>query len=488
MRYVRRVFVILLLAAGVAGIVALEQRENKELEGATAAEVELPGFPVVPPQRRISSSWFCPGVAAGDGVEAGSVSIANPSDTDLTASVSFLSDGEREVETVIVAPRSRTEVESIRGRTVGVVVPVVEIIGEVGTVEQQLIYAAGDVTSQCVTSTASEWFFADGWTVEGSSERIVITNPYPESAVVNVSFTTREGKRTPTNLQGLIVGPRRARSLSMSTEGAEGESILAVHVTASTGKIVASRAQHYLGGGRLGYSTTVGTPAALTKWWFAAGRTGPNVTESLVVFNPNEEDESVTVVFFGEGISVDPATLGDQSGVTPISTVLIPAGEVVSIDTNNVADLPKGDHAMFVSSIGGLPLVVEHVISQQTSRGTFTAITNGIPDELASSTWRVPSGLLDGAASALAIANTSGDTGTFSLSAIGPGGEFTYPGFEAVPLGPGGVVNLGIPQGATTGEVIIRATVPIVVQRRMDRGHDLVGFSLVSALPVMVRR
>jgi hypothetical protein len=96
--------------------------------------------------------------------------------------------------------------------------------------------------------------------------------------------------------------------------------------------------------------------------------------------------------------------------------------------------------------------------------------------------------LLDGAASALAIANTSGDAGTFSLSAIGPGGEFTYPGFEAVPLGPGGVVNLGIPQGATTGEVIIRATVPIVVQRRMDRGHGLVGFSLVSGLPVLERR
>jgi hypothetical protein len=368
MRLARRLFVMLLVAVGIAGIVALEQRESEQQEGATAAAVELPGFPAVPPQKRISSSWFCPGVAAGDGVEAGSVSIANPSDTELTASVSFLSDGEREIEVVTVPPRTRTQVESIRGRTVGVVVPVVEIIGEVGTVEQQLIYAAGDVTSQCVTSTAPEWFFADGWTVEGSSERIVITNPYPESAVVNVSFTTREGKRTPTNLQGLIVGPRRARSLSMSTEGAEGEPILAVHVTASTGKIVVSRAQHYLGGGRLGYSTTVGTPAALTKWWFAAGRTGPNVSESLVVFNPNEEDESVTVVFFGDGISVDPATLGDQSGVTPISTVLIPAGEVVSIDTNNVADLPKGDHAMFVSSTGGLPLIVEHVITQQTSR------------------------------------------------------------------------------------------------------------------------
>jgi hypothetical protein len=488
MRYVRRTLVVLLIVAGVAGIVALERMEVDKSEGASAAIIDYPGFPMVPDQRRISSSWFCPGVAAGDGVEAGNIAIANPSETDISAAVTFMSDGEPESENVIVPARSRIQVESIRGRTVGVVVPVVEIIGNVGTVEQQLIYAAGDVTSQCTTSTAPEWLFADGWTVEGSSERIVVTNPYPESAVVNVTFTTREGKRSPANLQGLIVGPQRSRSLSMSTEGAEGEAVIAVQVTATTGKIIASRAQHYLGGGRLGYSTTLGVPRALTEWWFAAGRTGPNVSETLVVFNPNEEDESVTVVFFGDGISVDPLTLDDTAGITPLSTVFIPAGEVVVIDTNNVADLPKGDHAMLVSSVGGLPLVVEHVITQQTPRGTFTAITNGVPDELVSMMWRVPTGLLDGSASALAIVNTTGDSGTFSLSAIGPGGEFTYPEFEAVPLGPGAVVNLGLPAGAATGEIILRSTVGIVVQRRMNRGHDLPGFSLVSALPVQVRR
>jgi hypothetical protein len=73
------------------------------------------------------------------------------------------------------------------------------------------------------------------------------------------------------------------------------------------------------------------------------------------------------------------------------------------------------------------------------------------------------------------------------MSAIGPGGEFTYPGFEALAIGAAGVVNLGVPEGAIAGEVIIRSDVPIVVQRRMDRGHDLVGFSLVSALPVLER-
>ena len=486
MRYVRRVFAVLLLGVGVAGIVLLERREVQQTEGASQAINETPGFAAVSTQRRISSSWFCPGVAAGDGVDAASVFVANPSDTDITASVTFMSDGAPEVQNVVVPPRSRSQIDALRGKTTGVIVPVVVIIGDVGTVEQQLIYAAGDVTAQCVTSTAQEWFFADGWTVEGSTERIIVTNPYPESAVVNVSFTTKEGKRTPSNLQGLIVGPQQSRSLSMSTEGAEGESVLAVQVTATTGKIVASRAQHYLGGGRLGYSTTVGVPSPMTKWWFAAGRTGPTVTEQLVVFNPNEDDESVTVVFFGDGISVDPTTI-ESAGVAPVSSVSIPAGEVVVIDTNTVADLPKGDHAMLVSSVGGLPLVVEHIISQQLPRGTFTAISTGIPDELVSTVWRVPSGLLNGAASALALVNTTGASGTFSLSAIGPGGEFTYPGFDAVALGAAGVVNLGIPEGAIAGEVIIRSDVPIVVQRRMDRGHDLVGFSLVSALPVLGR-
>jgi hypothetical protein len=220
MQYVRRIFVIFLLAVGIAGIVALEQQEPEQQEGATAAAVEMPGFPAVPPQRRISSSWFCPGVAAGDGVEAGTVSISNPSDTDITASITFMSDSDREVETVVVPPRTRSQVESLRGRTVGVVVPVVEIIGEVGTVEQQLIYAAGDVTSQCVSQTSNKWFFADGFTAEGSKQRLVLINPYPESAVVNVAYTTNAGRRTPPVLQGLILAPRSARSISLADAGA----------------------------------------------------------------------------------------------------------------------------------------------------------------------------------------------------------------------------------------------------------------------------
>jgi hypothetical protein len=50
------------------------------------------------------------------------------------------------------------------------------------------------------------------------------------------------------------------------------------------------------------------------------------------------------------------------------------------------------------------------------------------------------------------------------------------------------VVSLNVPPDVPPGEVIIEATVPVAVQRRMARNHGLVGFSIVGALPVRVSR
>jgi hypothetical protein len=390
-----------------------------------------------------------------------------------------------ETQTVEVPARNHAEVEILRGRTVGVIVPVVEIIGSVGTVEQQLIYAAGDVTSQCVSQTSSTWYFADGFTAQGSSQRLVLTNPYPESAVVNVAYVTKEGKRSPTGLQGLILGPRVSRSLSLSEFGATDESSIALEVKATTGQIIASRMQHYLGGGRLGYSTTVGVPIALNEWWFAAGRTGPQVSERLVVFNPSTSLAQVNVSFFGEGITNGTIIDENASAAAPSATVDIPAGSVLLINTDDLADLPKGEHAMVVSSVGKVPVVVEHVLSQITGGSSFTAITNGVPAALATQEWRIPSGLSNGARNALSLVNTTAQDGTYTVSAVGPGGVVDLPQLIDVPIGAAARISLDVPAGVNDGEVIIRSTVPLVVQRRTYRGHGLVGFGIVSALPVI---
>lgn len=473
------------LIVGLAGLVVyIDSRGGGAHEGASSALVSLAGFPQTVEGDRISTSWFCPGVAAGDGISAASVVLANPGDIDITASLTLLDANVPVVETLKVAARSTRSVDVLRGRSVGVVVPVVEIVGSIGTVEQQLVYAAGDVTSQCVSQTSQTWWFADGFTTDGSTERIVLTNPYPESAVVDVAFTTDAGRRTPPTLQGLILAPRSARSVSMADAGATNESHVTVEVRASSGQIVASRIQHYLGGGRLGYSTTVGVPRALDQWWFTSGRTGARVTEQLVVFNPTDTDAQVSVSFFGPGITngIDPATGSDAA--LPSQAVDVAAGATTVINTDNLADLPKGDHAMLVSALNGARLVVDHVLTQSNDSSTFTAIVNGIPSGLLTTKWRVPSGLARGARNALGILNSTANDGTFTVSAIGPGGAVALPNLTDVPLGASSLALLDVPEGASDGEIVITATVPIAVQRRTTRGHGLGGFGIVGALPV----
>lgn len=484
----RRAGAIALIGATVGGIVVVENRPREESEGASLALVALAGLPQTSEGNAISTSWFCPGVAAGDGVDAARVVIANPSASAISASIAFFSSDPAQTSLVTVGPRSQLKVDLLRGRTIGAVVPVVEIVGNVGTVEQELVYAAGDVTSQCVSQTSPTWYFADGFTVEGSTHRLVLTNPYPESAVVNVSFVTREGERTPGALQGLIVSPRSARSISLAEQGAEGESEIAVQVEATRGQIVASRMQHYLGGGRLGYSTGVGIPHALGEWWFTSGRTGPNVTEELVVFNPSDSTVRANVAFFGEGITNGITPEQAATSDPPNALVEIPAGEVVKVNTALVVDLPAGNHAMVVSSLDAGKVVVEHVLSQTTGGSAFTAVSNGIATALASGKWRVPTGLANGARNALSILNTTAEPGTFTISAIGPGGELPIPGLENLPLGASSLASLDVPDGVAGGELVISATVPIAVQRRTTRGHGLVGFGIVGALPVRERR
>ena len=487
MNIIRRLIATVLIIGVVAGIFVIDRQGGGKSAGASLALVELGGFPQAPGGSRISTSWFCPGAAAGDGLDSANVVLSNPGDTDFTASISFLSAGPAENSTVVVPARSQLDVDVLRGRTVGVVVPVVEIIGSVGTVEQELIYAAGDVTSQCVAQTSDTWYFADGFTADSSSQRLVLVNPYPDTAVVNVAVTTKAGRRTPTDLQGVVLPSRSVKSVSMADVGATNEPRIAVEVVATSGQIIASRMQHYLGGGRLGYSTTVGVPSALDEWWFTSGRTGSQVTEELVVFNPSTRAAQVNVSFFGVGITNGIPIDQPTDAALPSQAVEIPAGGIVSINTDSIADLPKGDHAMVVSSLNSTRLVVEHVLSQRTSSSAFTATVNGIPAGLLGTKWRIPAGLGKGARNAISILNTTSVDGTFTVSAVGPGGVVDLPELVNVPMGAASLVNLDVPSGVSDGEVIITATVPVAVQRRTTRGHGLIGFGIVGALPVRMK-
>jgi len=64
-------------------------------------------------------------------------------------------------------------------------------------------------------------------------------------------------------------------------------------------------------------------------------------------------------------------------------------------------------------------------------------------------------------------------------------GEVAITGLESVVLPASGLISIPVPDGISSGEIVIRATIPVVVQRMLLRGHDLSGRSAVLALPTI---
>ena len=141
---------------------------------------------------------------------------------------------------VVAAPSST----STRSSTAPFASVVVEIEGGTGLVEQRAIHPAGDSVAPCANDTSTEWYFADGFTVDGSVETLILTNPYDDTASVDLTFATLAGESTPAAFQGFTVPPRSVRTIPIAELGARDEPVIAVEVAAERGRLVVGRAQH----------------------------------------------------------------------------------------------------------------------------------------------------------------------------------------------------------------------------------------------------
>jgi len=471
------VFVLSLLMVGV--MVLTNQRDNAAVESLVAP---VPVMPVVSVDQRISTSWFCPGVPGNDGTISGSIIVSNPSDADFNATVTRLGIGVSPVVTAVtVAARSQAVVNVKEGIESPFISTIVEILGGVGTAEQFINHPAGNSVAQCANEPATDWYFADGFTGADSLDHIVLTNPYSDSTVVDVSFVTTESTREPSRLHGFVIPPRSVIALNMADEGARNEPVVAVEVHASAGKLVVGRSQHYLGDGRLGYTMALGASGLSSEWWFADGEKMDGSTEQLVILNPTRNDATLSVMFVN---GANPDTQSEPA------SVIAPAGSVTLFDTGTLPNVPNGRYGIIVSTVGepGVEapgIVVEQVINRRVGNTVGTSVVLGAPMGAMSTVWVAPSGVSSGIDDAMLILNATPIEGTVTVSQIGPAGEVTIAGLESVLLPASGLVSIPVPAGISNGEIVVRATVPVVVQRMLLRGHELTGRSAVLALPTI---
>ena len=479
MRVRQLVLAIVVVLVGVAAAV-LDSRSVPPAEDTVASVTKKSAIPTVADGSESASTWFCPGVPGNDGTITSFIVLANSSAEDLAANITYLGTGvEPVVQSAVVPALASLEVEATGGLSSPFVSTIVEILGASGTVEQVIDHPAGRSVATCTSRTSNEWFFADGFTAADSIERIVITNPFSDASVVNVTFSTKDSEREPANLQGLVIAPRSVLSLSMADEGARNEPVLAVSVRAKSGNVVVSRSQHYLGQGRLGYVMNLGAMSDATEWWFAAGEKIEGSTEQLVIFNPWEVDRQLNVVFLppDPNVVIDPIVVG------------APAGRVTIIDTAQLPALPGGRYGINVSVLDDLSrdprgVVVEQVVTRRVGDRVATSIVLGTPGPALSATWVAPIGVSPGLDDALIVLNSTPVEAKLSLEQVGPAGLVPITDLESIVIPAGSLIVIPVPASLPQAQIVVRSDQPIVVQRMLSRGGELVGRTTALALPM----
>lgn len=426
-----------------------------------------------------ASNWYCPGVpASGDG-RGGEVVIANTTGTELRGRYSVLTgEGEQATETVTIAGNQRTEIDIGRAVDAPYASVVVELHRGGAVVEQRAIDPDGDTVTACSTATSARWYVADGYTVAGSSDELLLTNPSEGDAVASLTLFTAEGSRSPAEYQGFPVPARSVLVVDVAELGVQSEQIVGTSVTTTRGQLVLGRAQHFAGAERGGFTTTLGAAAPAGQWWFVVGERADGVVEEYRVLNPTDSDVEVTAAVLG----VPPT--GEFQGFT---TFEAPAGEVTTFAAAEIEGLPDGRHALVFSTVETPGVVVERIITTTGDRGPATTVSLGAltrPDGFVANNWYVGTAPQEPTADALVIYNAVNADADVEVRALSAAGFVRILGLQRINVPAGGVVTVDLDRERVLGRtLLVSSNRQIFVERQIPRDGPLGGVTTAWPLP-----
>jgi hypothetical protein len=405
------------------------------------------------------------------------VTVTNPADAPISGRVTFFgSDGQTPMTRDISVPaRDNLVIDADQAMTAAFVSAMVELDGGEGMVEQRALHQAGNAVASCTTSTSDRWYFADGWTVDGSAESLILTNPSSVTVSVDIAFYTKAGVREPAAFQGDSIEPHSVKVIDVAASQLVDETTIGVRVVATRGRLLVARAQHYIGGNRLGYSLTLGAPSTSDQLWFAEGETGDGITEQYVLFNPTDEAALVQANVLGVPLSAD--------FVDP-DPIEVPAGKVVTFDLSTVSGLPAGHHTTVFATLDAPNVVIERVLTKPAGDSVATSVVMGMTSEYVVPRWYVPVGVDAPLEQVLVVYNPFNTDTTITVNAIGPGGEVAVPGSDSLPLPASAILTIDLTDASVVNRpLVVAAGQGVFVERLLPRGGSLAGRSESWALP-----
>jgi hypothetical protein len=380
-----RLPVIVLLAAAI-GVSAWQARTEEERGAAVASTTDsaavaprAPGMPSVAGGDALASTWYC---AAGTGDQGGmadhSVTVLNPADRAVGVTITVYggllassSPTTAEAPGAVAEPgtapapgarrfqlAAHDRVELRLGQIVSapLVAALVEAAGGSVAVEHRVVGPHGVDVGPCASATAPVWHLASGATTRDAREIVVLFNPFPTDAIVDIAFATNAGSREPVRFQGFPVAAGTVVGVDIGDDVAREPQVSATLRT-RIGRVVVERLQEFDGSlGTEGLAVALGVPEANTTWAFADGGVADGRTERIVVYNPGDEPAEVEV-------QVLPTT--DEPAPAPQPFRLsVRSGKFTVVDYGAEERVAPGvEHASLVRATNGVPVVAERLLA-----------------------------------------------------------------------------------------------------------------------------
>jgi Family of unknown function (DUF5719) len=405
----------------------------------------------------LTTSWFCPGVPAATDRSTGdgNITVLNPTDTPMSGNLTFFPGEGATLTTALSVPARAQAVVVPRDVAPAAVTGVlVEVYGTNAVVSQTTVTSVGSSTTPCATTASAQWYVAEGTTTIGSTYRLLVLNPFPDDAIVDVSFAADDGPRTPTALQGYVVKARTLRVIDVAA-AVQRDTLVSASVVARNGRVVVGRFQSIPYAPRKGFIASLAESSGGSQWWFANGQKGDGVDEQLVLYNPFDDDTSANVTIFPS----------DPTKGTPVPlTYSVPSHQRVAVDVASTDQVPAGSHSIMVTTDPDRPVVAERVIDITTKDRDATTVQAG--SRVAAARWYVPIGAPAGGSNVLTLVNVTGVDTSFGVDTLGAAGETPMGDLQNVQLPAGASLQVPLQDHGAAGQpVVVSAEGQVVVEQ-----------------------
>jgi hypothetical protein len=409
------------LVLAVAAVVVAGASVADALTGvARTGSVPAPASAVLAGPGATSSAWYCAGVAAAPSGTQAFLLVADPEAHPLTGTVDTVPVGSQ-----VSAPQSFS-VPPGQEVTIPVVTGAATVLSDgAAAVEQVLTGPLGSTTAPCSSTTAGNWFFAQGSTASGDGLQVALYDPLPTPAVVDVSFVSQAGGVVaPPAYQGVPLAPGTVVVENVA-DHVPGDPALATEVKAVTGAVAASEVAETAGSGQGGLSLVDGVSAVARRWACADNADLPGGGNWYGVLNP-----------FGRPATVTVSVVLSEGKAAPI-TLQVPAQSLASFVAQDQTRIPAGTLFGLTFSVSRGPGVV---VGRLAASGGTGMPASGISAAQPAGVrrWLVPAVAPSQLSWGLALVDMVSRPVHVRIEGFGPGGRFVaVPGRSSLIVEPG---------------------------------------------------